>query len=1075
MKLKKLTMTAFGSYANTVTIDFNKLDSSLYLIRGNTGAGKTTIFDAIVFALYGESSGGKRTLAMMHSDFVGFDVDTVVKLEFEHQGRMHTVERTQSFTHHRNGSFSPASPDAELWEEGKQVIKRATAVTARITEILGLTSAQFGQIVMLAQGDFKKFLEADSNGRRKILSRIFDTSAYEAFTERVGKARDLLSRRRFADEEAVRLEIQSMQLPEDTPDDVRNRLQPIDPKDTECRRVLRSSTFVADMAQHLKTEEARAAELREKRKITHDDLTRKMAEKAAAEHQNARLDALDRAKSAKAVLDARRDEMKTVEEELSRGECAWAVRREEEKMTQAAKDLDEAEERLRSAVGAAERCAQMVQKTAAARNEMEPKRQELEAGKLELEQRREKLSDYQVLTDALLKQSNALKRKSKLEASCQDGVELLESLKRDEGEFRAMLSQTEEVEAEVVRAEQARIEATSRKDSFDACQKTKAQILDMELDLKHQSEVLGQLSEAAVAAMDVYGRRYHEFIANQSCILADDLRKTIDEHGSGRCPVCGSEHVAADEALFAKPSDVICTQEMVDSAREKQHEADMNHSKQLAHVAQVKTEIEGLKNKLREQAGHIAVCAEWSWDDWCAAERVSVCRQELSAAVEKTKAELDAAKEQRHQRKTLLERLEMTTERLKEVGDKQEQVKSDLHDVALSLKEFETTVSQLRNRLEFATESEARLDVDRREALVTELANAIRSVDKSAEDAAKNCAVADESRKTAADQREKAVQRVNAAKEAFASALQNAGYATESTYRADVVMLPVADAEAQRWIANRRDRCTNYRSDCEHAAQNVADLEEETKSFVRRDLALVEQASKEAEIADEEADNRADAMELYAQTHRDLLARIQETDDRLAASDAAMKRLNEIATLALGPQGTGQDRIDFTRYMLGDCLKDVLNQANAHLDTMSGGRYVLVHRIEGANLRAAAGLDIDVLDRTTGKTRSSETISGGESFEASMSLALGLADVVRNYAGNIQLDSTFIDEGFGSLDENTLEKCMEVLQSLTHGENGSRQVGIISHVSEMENRIWPQIIVAFDEMTGSSAEPRYHR
>ena len=169
MKIRKLTMKAFGSYGDETVLDYADLQEGLYLIRGETGAGKTTIFDAVMIALYGEASGERRDFAMFHSDFVPKSVDSEVELEFEHKGGTHRVRRVQHFKNtHGTDEYVAVTPKATFWEDGKPVIERATAVTNRITELIGLTAAQFRQIVMLAQGDFRKFLDAKSDERGAI-------------------------------------------------------------------------------------------------------------------------------------------------------------------------------------------------------------------------------------------------------------------------------------------------------------------------------------------------------------------------------------------------------------------------------------------------------------------------------------------------------------------------------------------------------------------------------------------------------------------------------------------------------------------------------------------------------------------------------------------------------------------------------------------------------------------------------------------------------------------------------------------------------------------------------------------
>ena len=180
MKPLKLELTAFGSYAEPTTVPFDQLKNGLYLVTGDTGAGKTTIFDAIVFALYGQASGSERTPAMMHCDFVEKSVDTVVKLTFSQAGRRCTVTRTIHFPRRRKGDGDYGDPDIQALLTGEDLtpVEGASRVTAACEALLGLNAEQFRKIVMLAQGEFRDFLKADSDKKNEILGKLFDSSAY---------------------------------------------------------------------------------------------------------------------------------------------------------------------------------------------------------------------------------------------------------------------------------------------------------------------------------------------------------------------------------------------------------------------------------------------------------------------------------------------------------------------------------------------------------------------------------------------------------------------------------------------------------------------------------------------------------------------------------------------------------------------------------------------------------------------------------------------------------------------------------------------------------------------------------
>ena len=203
MKPLRLTMRAFGPYADKTTIDFTELKQGVYLIMGDTGAGKTTIFDAIVFALYGESSGSGRNSDMFHSDYVDKFTDTEVELSFSNHDKEYKVIRTIHYKKKRGGGIGAISKNAVLYCPEEVPVEKETSVNAKITEILGLDEKQFRQIVMLAQGEFQKFLESKSDAREQILGRLFDNRIYMDFQNRLKAAAEEIKKSREEKEREI--------------------------------------------------------------------------------------------------------------------------------------------------------------------------------------------------------------------------------------------------------------------------------------------------------------------------------------------------------------------------------------------------------------------------------------------------------------------------------------------------------------------------------------------------------------------------------------------------------------------------------------------------------------------------------------------------------------------------------------------------------------------------------------------------------------------------------------------------------------------------------------------------------
>lgn len=1049
MRLGKLSMKAFGPYGGETVIPFDGLENGLYLVRGNTGAGKTAIFDAVVFALYGRSSGGKRTFEMMHSDFAPPGEGTRVELVFSHAGRTHRVVRTQDFVRHRDGTVSLDSPQAEFFEEGRPPLRGATAVTRRIVALLGLDAEQFSEIVMLAQGEFRKFLEAKSDEKTQILSRVFDTSAYRAMERLLADAAAELGERRRGDAEAVRLAIENAELPGDLSPEEAEKLKPRD----ETGRVRRSPTAAADFAALLAREKEQAAAAQARYEGRDAAYRRLVERRAVAETRNRRLDALDAALRREAELEARREAVEETRRLLDRGRRAAAVRAAGEAEREARAGRDAA----RAAAGEAEKAL------AAARERAEA----AEAGKEPAEaagaRERTLAAEAEALCRGLAAYGELAACDRSLAAHRQAAAKAAEAADAARETAARLAAERETAERDLralgdARAEAVAAEAEARRagETAEAARKVRAgaeAVAAEEKRLAAARAALARRGEEAVAAKARWSGLYAAFVRAQAGLLADGLAREIRETGRGTCPVCGTEHAEVGCA-FARLGGDAPHEADVGEARRRFEEAEAARAALQAETAAAASALEERKGAL---AGAACALPGGEGADWGRLADGNWLRERLAAAEE---AEKRARKRQKEaetnekRRQTLDAEAETLEKRLEnaEKAAKTAETEAAAHEKAAA--GAEGARRQLLRSLPCPSQAEAEA---RLRAMREELRSLRETVDgaRARLQAAKEAVAAGEAalaaRREALAEKEKALA---ACQGNFEETLAANGYADAAACRADTALLPPGDAQA--WLDGLREDCARYDADRRENANLLASLRAETAGFVREDAAALLAACEAAGAARREALAEAAERGRFVREHGRLLDAIRATEARLARSEGGMERLGELARLATGGHGAGKDRVDFERFVLAGTLREVLEQANARLDRMGGGRFELVHRAEGRDGRTAAGLDIDVIDHATGARRQAESLSGGEGFFASMALALGLADAVRNRAGGVELDSTFIDEGFGSLDDTVLDNCIRVLRDLA---GGTRQVGIISHVAKLEEDIWPQIAV----------------
>ncbi|MBQ7252123.1 MAG: SMC family ATPase, partial [Kiritimatiellae bacterium] len=606
MRLLSLSLAAFGSYAEPTAIDFAALGSGLHLVRGDTGAGKTTLFDAIAFALYGASSGGKRTMAMMHSDFADKRMPTVVELVFEHAGGVHRVRRTQRFVRHRDGGFSPGNPQAELREAGKEPLRGAGEVTKRVEELLGLDVERFRQVVMLAQGDFRKFLEAKSGERTAILSQVFDTSKHRALQTLLADAAKELWQRRRADEEAARLAVAGMTLPRDLPAERVARLKPVDPADG---RVLRSPAVAEELAVLLAEETERAEAARERYADCDRLLRQRQERKALAEDRNRKLAALDAARRERDALAARQAEMDARRETWDRGTRAAAVRDADRLCGEARRDCEEARKLVREAEEESGRAEAEERAASAACEALAPAQARLRALETEIERLEAALPAYGGLARCERAEREhaaaAAEARRTAEAKRAEVARLAGEIAQNEAEAAALA----DAGAEWVAAKAAAEAAGKEQAAFRAVCGEVAAAEETAARLAETRRELAAAGKEALACHARWNGAYAAFLRGQAGLMAERLAAGIRETGKGVCPVCGAEHAAASAAFACKDGETP-SQAEVDAAKARFGKAEKARAEKETVAAALETRWQAERAAALRNARALPGCGE---------------------------------------------------------------------------------------------------------------------------------------------------------------------------------------------------------------------------------------------------------------------------------------------------------------------------------------------------------------------------------------------------------------------------------------------------------------------------------
>lgn len=1044
-------MTAFGSYAGTTVVPFEQLDHGLYLVTGDTGSGKTTLFDAIMFALYGKPSGSERSADMLHSDYAPRSVDTVAELRFAQDGRTYTVTRKIHFPRKRDGSggYGDAQVDATLIEPDRAPVTGATRVTERCGELLGLNAEQFRKIIMLAQGEFREFLKADSEKKREILGKLFDSAPYRWYQELLCAARDALKKRREGAQASLDALMRSTFRPPEGLDEAGAlAYAPGNPALADNLRGL------------LEAERAELMTLRQKLSRIQDAIDALNARSGAAEALNAQLDELAQKRAGLAALESQREDFSRREAALRLAECALhSVLPALEARRRAERESGETRRQIRDLEGELEGSTRALEVAESAAEGDAKLRESVEVLAVDLRRIEEQLPFYGEIQTLNREAEGASREAVEADRAVQAAAEARSDANRQLETLREQLEALSDIDARALVAGNRRDEAAGRLDALSGeggVRDEVRRIEALEAALEDERRALTDATGAALAAKENYDGLYARFVAGQAGVLAESLRARLMTASEARCPVCGGtvcrEHLPRLAPLDAGTPDA----GTVDAAREAADAAERRRGERYAEVQKRTAAISGaVEGVIRAARRALPDCA--GWEQLASADY-------LEAAIDAAAADLNDA--------------DSAYRRVIEERDRQDGLKARLHEAEAALGELEATiahntalaqekqaeaqrllvvVNERRSRLVYAEQAQAeaaRAELAARRDALSQQLDAHTSAIRQARTRIDTAAGTLNALRAALKRQDGEVDR---ARDAVSEALRLSGFVDEAA--ANKALEPIGDVDGEAWLKGEQKALHDYEAEVANLRERVDALTAQTRGREPVDLEALRAELEAMEAEREEVIRGCARWEALIDNHAGVMDGVQGARAALSDTEDAWRRIDRLATLAAG--ATGEDgRRSFERYVLGAAFQDVLEMANRRLDRMSGGRYELVLRVGANRANARAGLDVDVLDYNTGQRRPSGSLSGGEAFFTSLSLALGLSDVVQNHAGGRQMDALFIDEGFGTLSEGYLDMALDVLNQLTEG---NRLVGIISHVDKLDESIPQKLRVTSGE------------
>ena len=1073
MKPIKLVMSAFGPYAGEAVIDFTRFEGhGLFLITGDTGAGKTTIFDAICFALYGRASGSFRDSRNFRSEYASPAVESYVDFYFEHQGRHYQIHRVpQHERPKRKGSgMMTIKETAVLYTDRDAPHEGLTKVNRMIEELLNIDCDQFRQIAMIAQGEFWQLLNAGTEERTKILRSVFLTSGYnqieyrlkahmdESFGEREDAGRSILQY--FSD---VRTN--------DSCDDeayvaFRENCRELRRKALEARSVWNAESMLESIDRLIEAEEGQLDALKPVLETAEKELEHFTTQLATAKTNNEFLDRLNELRNEKAESDLHKAENENRKELLQKQKIASRIIRPVcSQWMETAKQLDRDREQVReheSLLENASRTAAKCRLEAEAAEKQEPEMRRLDAFAGQLASEREAYQKKEQLESRVLHLEQALKELAGQEAALSEQET---ALKEKIGKYAQLRSDLKMKPVELAnRKARTRDLQTLREDLEE--------LLAVRVpEWRRKENAAAELQAAFMRAQEKFEdcRREREAAEHllENCragILASSLHEGVP------CPVCGSVH---------HPSPAILPEQHITEEAFKNLQDLEEHARQIkenaltdagAAVKELAILSENLEKSLRREeimelsaaaagsgaadSGSGAAAAGVGAADPAGTMRIieqlaglaETAMKELMKQMD-TQAELERALEA--DCKALSEAEQILT---KAEGEESEAISGKRKLILGERQESESELSACKGALESLarltygswTQAEEKIRETEAEAaglraILAKAAEAKKKADEAEASAAASLGTLRhqlEMREIAERQRRSELDRL----------LDEYGYGSEEEMLAFAVDESVLEETEERIRAYEQQRHT-LKTRLDEARKDG-----EGRSYM--DTALLEQQCADQRTKTEGLKNLRYETHVRISENRKIREHISGRKEQYEQASKTYRMYRRLYELARGTSGNG--KITLEQYIQAAGFDGIIRAANRRLYPMSDGQFELRRQQDSTGKRSSTFLDLEVVDHFTGHVRPVGDLSGGESFKASLSLALGLSDTVSANLGGIRIDALFVDEGFGTLDRHSIESTLETLLSLT---DTHKLVGIISHREELADAIPQQVRV----------------
>ena len=1028
MQPKSLQMKNFGPFIDE-KLDFSQLQAGgLFLISGKTGAGKTTIFDGMTFALFGETSGNLRSGKEMRSMFASPTEETSVTFTFEHQRFTYQIQRKpeQTLAKKRGDGVTNQTAKVQLTifdadgKEKKQISKR-TEVDAFIKDLLQLDAKQFFQIMMLPQGEFRNFLIASSNEKERVLRNLFGTEMYQQFNEWL--------------KEQVKAQSRKLEHQQLVASQIMERFEW-----EEVQEVLTVAECLTLWAQDLEKQQIQLQKLLQRK----DQATQEMkaAQDAfyrAKEIENARIEWQELQEKAQ-LLNAQKNEIDQKKARLT--QLVWALEHQEI-MQQKEERVNEAQQAAQQ-IDETKQLLQDVQRQQVSWQEQRPLIEETKKKHEAANQRSQQIQQQIPLAQRTEKQREEVAQQEKAAQQQTSKLtkitQVLANTKTQEQQLVEKIETLRTFQTEALKLAETQL-------LIEKWQQAKALVREAEQKTGEQQQIHSDLvlekQQLETSLLELQKTLKQETSQNARMQIAR-LRLLLEENEP--CPVCGSlDHPNAQEHTTYPIEDILASEQRLEQMQEKltivQQQVSANQTLQEQALLRI-NEWQATSVSAEKQAA-----AAWN-DVQQAYARLQPFETQEKLTEETIAQELKKRQSINQQKASSYEAAQKTYQAVKGQLTKLDESYQQVSEQAKKAEEARQLaagkLASLQEQLAGATYQQLKADLASIHLLLREYTQQIEADARQEAQIKEQQAILSEKLKNVQQFFEEKQAAKAKAEQRLMQRLQEAAM-TEEAMRELIAQAPQTTLLTEE--------IKTYEQETAFVQQRLILLDTQLKEQATMDLIQLETTYLQLQTVMEKLQQETVRKQEKVNSNQRLFDELQVIYQKNVEELAQLGQLQQLAETI---NGENTKKTSLERYVLQQFLTEILEVANERLSRLTRGRYQFELADKVGSYRSSTGLEIDIYDDNAGQVRRAHTLSGGESFIAALALAISLADVIQQRAGGIEIEALFIDEGFGSLDEESLEMAMEALEMI---ENEGRMIGIISHVRELRARILQQVFV----------------